>query len=110
MAVAAPFVVPSALVRPDAERIAFTSGWAAAALLYAALAWSARRDGKVWLVQDVLTVVVFLLTALYEANWPGFRIWTVPAAVGGLWAASGLGSSLVAARRWQPSQSSAPSS
>jgi hypothetical protein len=92
-AIAGPAAVPSALDRPDAERIAFTTGWAVAALLYAALAWRTRSDQRSTTGLDVMTVGIFLLAALYEANWPGFRIGITPSAVGGIWAAAALGSS-----------------
>ena len=110
VAVVAPFTVPSALQIPDAERIAVISGWVAVALLYAALAWRTRRDGRDRRVIDVLTVLIFLLAALYQAKWPDWRIPSNPALVGGLWAASALGGSLRTAWKWKPQESTSPSS
>jgi hypothetical protein len=110
VAVVAPFTVPSALQIPDAERIAVISGWVAVALLYAALAWWTRRDGRDRRVIDVLTVLIFLLAALYQAKWPDWRIPSNPALVGGLWAASALGGSLRTAWKWKPQESTSPSS
>lgn len=110
VAIVAPFTVPSALQIPDAERIAVISGWVGVALLYAALAWRTRRDGRDWRVQDALTIMIFLLAALYQANWPNWRIPSTPALVGGLWAAAALGSGIGVARRWQPPERPAPAS
>jgi hypothetical protein len=105
VAVVAPFTVPSAVQIPDAERMAVTGGWIAVALLYAALAWRIRPEGRGGRVTDVLTVLVFLLAALYQARWPAWRIPPNPALVGGVWAASALGSGIVAARRQKPQES-----
>jgi uncharacterized protein YhhL (DUF1145 family) len=110
VAIIAPFTVPSALHIPDAERIVVICGWLAVALLYAALLWRTRPDGRDWWIQDALTILVFVLAALYQANWPNWRIPSTPALVGGLWAASGLGSSIGPARRWQPPERPAPPS
>jgi hypothetical protein len=110
VAVVAPFTVPSAVQIPNAERVAVMSGWISVALLYAAVAWRTRRDGRDWRVMDVLTVLIFLLAALYQAKWPEWRIPSNPALVGGLWAASGLGGSLHIARKWKPQESTSSSS
>jgi hypothetical protein len=83
------------------------SGWVAAALLYAALAWRTRPDGRDWWIQDALVILMFLLAALYQANWPNWRVPSNPALVGGLCAASALGSSIFQARRWQPRERTA---
>jgi hypothetical protein len=109
-AIAGPLAVPSALDRPDAERIAFTTGWGIAALLYAALAWRTRDGRPAVLVQDAMTVVVFLFAAWYEANWPGVRLWLTPSAFGGIWGAAALGSSFASARSKRPPESPAPGS
>ena len=109
VAVVAPFTVPSALQIPDSERIAVISGWVAAALVYTALAWKARGDQRETRILDVVTVLMFLLAALYQARWPEWRIpGTTPAFVGGLWAASALGSTFAATRRAKPKESNAP--
>lgn len=108
VAVIAPFTVPSALDIPDAERVAVTAGWMVAALVYAALAWRTRGQGLAFVILDVITVVHFLLAALYEANWPAFRFWVTPAGVGGIWAATALGSSFRAFWHWQPAEATAP--
>ena len=110
VAIIAPFTVPSSLHIPDAERIAVISGWVAAALLYAALMWRTRPDGRDWWIQDALVILMFLLAALYQANWPNWRVPPNPALVGGLCAASALGSSIGLARRWQPPERPAPGS
>jgi peptidoglycan/LPS O-acetylase OafA/YrhL len=110
VAIVAPFTVPSALDIPDAERIAVISGWVVVALLYGALVWRTRRDGRDWRIQDALIILMFLLAALYQANWPDWRIPSNPALVGGVCAASALGSSIAQSRRWQPPERPAPRS
>lgn len=73
--------------------------WLALALLYGLLAVAAPQRSNGWRAIDVLSVVVLLFAAWYEAHWPGPWVNHTPESVTMPWAGACGGSLFHEARR-----------
>jgi hypothetical protein len=85
--------------RTGAYRSTLVGVWLGLALLYGLLSLAAAAPSRGWRVYDVLSVALLLVTAWYEANWPGPWVNHLPESVAVPWAGVTAASTLRVARR-----------
>lgn len=77
--------------RPAGEKTLLVGGWIGIIALYGGLVWRARGISAHWAPCDVTILLMMAFAAVHAASWPAFWIWTRPASLGGIIAASALG-------------------